>query len=271
MKRGGILAFLILCLTFFTLTFLGQAAAVGLSVISDDYDWQHRQWVPGSPHESHADAGGEWHASSVANSYSYDAYAYAQGRIYLSYATWLWCCGGDAGCGAYREWYGDIDFQVTGEPGEKADVFLDLMWHGSAWVERSENAVGGYAKAFSNYSLIVSDQGQELLDLQDYWQVYISENWGHVGDTFGSYPEPFYLGQMTVGDTFSISSYLQANANAYLDISGTLQARMDAYLDYIVTAEEIPAAASVPEPATMALLAIGLAGFVGCERRRMKK
>jgi len=215
----------------------GYVSAASLLITSEQYPWWHNQWEP-----SGGDVwiGGSQWGRADGNRYEFDADAYAQGRMYCYYLDYS--CQ-DHGAGGYRRWGWNVNLAVEGNPGEKAEVFLQWNWSGRAWVAEScSSHAPGSAAASTYYSLSAyllrspsGGQGPLLLNKSESWGIQVNNTdypcTSHAdGDVAKEYG-PAYLGQMTVGDAFSITGEMQAYANAYVGGVGsslTTQGRMDA-------------------------------------------
>jgi hypothetical protein len=237
-------------------------ATVTLQIMSQNYPTDYNI---DEPWGGDAGEGGYWSSTVLDNTYTFSAYAFAEGNMK---PTWPWEYY--HGAGGHRTWGYDLELALYGEPGEEADVYVDVDWYGNAWVDMGGFTVGS-ATARSSYQSVISDPTQEILSLWDQWELSIdtfTNNPYDTGDSdsFGSYPDPFYLGRMAVGDSFSLEGYLHSNANAYAGGPGTFYARMQATLQVAVTAQDVRPT-TVPAPSAILLSGIGLAGLGGLRRR----
>lgn len=257
----------LLVAVFLTCFFLGRPSLAGLSVTSESYPWWHDQWVPVGGDVSIG--GSTKHTPSYFDSYGFGAGAYSQARMYcIGYDQLHWCHG----AGGYRRWGWEVFLEVQGEPGEQADVFLNMGWLGYAWVEKTDVdyfwADAG-AVASSTYYIKAAIKQWVILELSDSWQLDLTTEEGHDSEqgNFESYPDPFYLGRMTAGDIFSVSGYFEAYANAYVGevyFNTTTQARMDTQFSFEVNANQV--SESVPAPGAALLVMIG-SGLFAASRR----
>lgn len=220
--------------------------------------------TPGGWPYSQASQGGSLTDNISGATYNLQAVSSAFGYIYGGFGTV------GKGAGGHHQEFWDVTLQLNGDMGTSANLYLNS----EVWGE-VDILVFGAARAFAvdrSTLLITNAAGTPLLDYYYTWSEDKSGAAVIIGREFESDINSLYLGTMIVGDPVwgSIriqgNQYATATAQAYSIAFAEAEADIVSRFTFGLNATETPLN-PIPEPATMLLLAIGLAGVAVAKRK----